>query len=360
MRILVRFILCAVFAAAPLLPARAAFSSLYVFGDSVSTTTNSPGGALFYGERYSNGRVWVEVLAERQGLTYESNKNLSFFGHYSPILVTNVNAFTAPGDANTSLFIVWVNNADFVDFILQYSPYDLGTIAAWTNAINTSLTNHLATIQTLHSKGARTLIMPNAADVTFAPFFAGLSAADRAFIRARVIQFNTAFTTLLAQAQSSLSNLTIYSPDMFTLLDKVMAQPADYGLTNALSGGLSIDALQDSNLTDKSLNGPGTNYIFWDYLDPTAKFHERIADNFQQFIWPVRISKITPLGSSNRLDLVSAPIGLNGFVDGGTNFTAWTSAQTITTTGAVQSVLVPVNGPRQFYRLRFPFAWSWP
>ena len=51
--------------------AKAAFTNLYVFGDGISTTTNNTSGlsSYYYGQRYSNGRVWVEVLAQRQGLT---------------------------------------------------------------------------------------------------------------------------------------------------------------------------------------------------------------------------------------------------------------------------------------------------
>ncbi len=90
--------------------------------------------------RYCNGRVWVELLAQQLNLTnnywysnnisnhlsytnlsasstnwsYSSN-NWSFFGHYSSILVTNINNFAAPPDASNALFIVWVNDADFVD-----------------------------------------------------------------------------------------------------------------------------------------------------------------------------------------------------------------------------------------------------
>jgi len=45
--------------------------------------------------------VWVEVLAQRQGLNYESSKNWSYYGHYSANLVTNVNSFAAPTNANT-------------------------------------------------------------------------------------------------------------------------------------------------------------------------------------------------------------------------------------------------------------------
>ncbi|OYV07059.1 MAG: hypothetical protein CFE26_03060, partial [Verrucomicrobiales bacterium VVV1] len=59
-----------------------AFSSLYVFGDGVCTTTDNASGAnYFYGNRYCNGRVWVEVLAQWQGLAYDSAKNKSFFGN---------------------------------------------------------------------------------------------------------------------------------------------------------------------------------------------------------------------------------------------------------------------------------------
>jgi len=54
----------------PFVSAQTAFTSLYIFGDGVSTTTtNSFAGPLYYGRRFSNGRVWVEVLAQQLGLT---------------------------------------------------------------------------------------------------------------------------------------------------------------------------------------------------------------------------------------------------------------------------------------------------
>ena len=99
--------------------AHATFSSIYVFGDSVSATTTNftTDTNLFYGKRYCNGRTWVEVLAQRQGLgantttnynwAYSGN-NVSYWGHYSPLLVSNVNKFVAPGNAGSSLFVVWV------------------------------------------------------------------------------------------------------------------------------------------------------------------------------------------------------------------------------------------------------------
>ncbi|HZF00957.1 MAG TPA: SGNH/GDSL hydrolase family protein [Methylomirabilota bacterium] len=395
------------------LPTRAAFTSLYVFGDGISTTTNNPSaGQYYYGLRRSNGRVWAEVLAQRLGLGANSitnanwsnsSNNWSYYGQYSPNLVTNLNSFHTPSDAANALFIVWVNNADFVGDMGNIYPSL--NIVTWTNAINQSLNNHWRVITNLYyAKGARTLIMPKAVDITETPQYDYYPAASKSFIRQRVIDFNVAFTTLINQARTSLPGITIYEPDFFALLDDVLVHASNYGLTNVLSSGQSIDVLEDS-LANKSLNGPGANYIFWDAVDPSAKLHEVMADVAQQIISPVQIAQITALAGSNRLNLANVPVGLNGSVEGSTNLALanWTAITvtnggtanivTITSANTAQFVFVPTPpswgvdtnnivvsansgstgggiapGPGgtvvvtalQFYRLRFPYAWVWP
>ena len=357
MKSLVRLIVLVFLSGPAVLPTNAAFSSLYVLGDGVCSTTDNPqGGSLYYPNTYSNGRVWVQVLAQRQGLTYDASKNKSYFGHYSSVLAADVSQFSAT-DATNSLFVVWVNDADFVwDMLYIYPSLSPAT---WNNAINSSLANHSQAIAALYAKGARTLVMPNAVDITKVPYYSGIasSPADRAFIRQRVVDFNAGFAAMLNQARSSLPGLTVYAPDMFALFDNVLANAGNYGLVNP-----GIDALEDPNLTDYSLNGPGAYYVFWDYQDPTAKVHEVIADTAQQLVSPVKISSLTSLNGSNRLDLANVPIGLNGFVDGRTNLVLgnWTQMTNFNSTSATQSVFVPASGPQRFYRLRFPFAWSWP
>jgi outer membrane lipase/esterase len=360
---LVRLILLVWLSGLAVPPAPAAFSSLYVFGDGVSTTTNNTSGLSYYwGNRFCNGRVWVEVLAQRQGLpnntitnvnwSYSSN-DWSYFGHYSSLLVTDVNSFVAPTNANTALFVVWVNNADFVgDMENIYPSTDPAT---WSNAISSSLANHFQAITNLYSKGVRTLVMPNAVDITEVPEYSGSS--DKSFIRQMVVNFNTGFASMLNQARASLPGLTIYVPDFFTLLDNMLTNAASYGLVNP-----GIDALEDPNLSDYSLNGPGANYLFWDDLDPTAKAHEVMADIAQQLISRVNISHLTRLTGSNRLDAADIPIGLSGFVDGRTSLVSgsWTSVTNFNSASATQSIFAPASGPPQSYRLRFPFAWSWP
>jgi hypothetical protein len=354
---LARWIACLLLSGPAILPARAAFSSLYAFGDGVCTTTDNTSGPayLYDGNRYCNGRIWIEVLAQRQGLAYDPTRNWSYFGHYSSNLVAHVSQFSPPPDASTSLFIVWVNDADFVDDMSRIYP-SLDA-AAWSSAISTSLANHLQALTNLYAKGARTLVMPNAVDITKIPQYSGLSAADKSFVRQRVMDFNAGFAAMLNQARASLPGVRIYIPDIFALLDDLVAHSAAYGLVNP-----GIDAVEDPNLTDYSLNGPGASYLFWDAFDPTAKAHAVIAGVVQQLISPASITALTLLSGSNLLAVVNIPIGLNGSVDGSSNLVSgtWTPVTTFDSTNATQAVFVPATGPWQLYRLRFPFAWSWP
>lgn len=339
-------------------PIQAAFSSLYVLGDGVCTTTNNTqGGPFYYGQRFSNGRVWVEVLAQRQGLAYDTNKNWSYFGHYSSELISNLNNFATPPDASTALFAIWVVNADFV---YNVGNYPTNNTTAWSNAIALSVTNHWRAITNLYGRGARTLVMPNAVDLMKVPAYVYTPAANKSFVRKKITDFNLAFAAMLNQARSSLSNISIYAPDLFTLLDDMVTNSANYGLTNALLAGESVAVLDDPALTDYSLNGPGTNHIFWDDLDPTARAHAVLADVIHQHISPVRISKISTLGGSNRLEIVNVPVGRNGFADASTNLFNWAAIQSLTSSNITQTLFVPTSGPRRFYRLRFPLAWSWP
>lgn len=373
--------------------AQAVFTSLYIFGDGVSATTNSPtaGQVPYYGLRQSNGRVWVELLAQQLGLTnnfwysnniannlsytnlsasstnwsYSSN-NLSYFGNYSSNLMTELNSFSAPANASNALFIVWVNDADFVgDMGSIYAPNPQSSartnITAWTNAINQSLSNHWQVITNLYyAKGARTLLMPDAVDITETPEYDLDASADKVFIRQMVIGFNTNFAVLLSNAMVSCPGLKIYEPDFFSLLDSILTNAAAYGLTNVLYAGQSVDAIED--LGEPTLNGPGANYIFWDSTDPTAKAHAVMAGVTRQLIAPVQFGQITSQNGTNQLNLINVPAGLNGVVLGSTNLalTNWTTVTNFNSTNTAQPVFVPVSGPMQFYRLYFPFSWTWP
>jgi phospholipase/lecithinase/hemolysin len=340
-------------------PAQAAFTMLQVFGDGLSTTTNNPAiGPYYYGQRYSNGRVWVEVLAQRLGLTLYSTNNCSYFGNTSTTLVVHVNNFSAPPDASNALLVIWVNNAD-----LFYPALNYGTdMNAWTNAMNLSLSNHFKAITNLYNKGIRTLIMPNAVNLSTIPQFN--ASPNTNFVRQRCIDYNVAFTNVLERARTNslYPGLTIYMPDFFTLLTNIIKYPTNYSVTNALNNGHSIDVIYDPSLANKYTNGPGTNYIFWDRTDPSAKVHMWMANLTQQLISPTRISQLVAFNGSNRLDLANVPIGQNGLVLGCTNLAtpAWKTNATFVGTNATQSVYVLATNPPSYYRLRYLYSWTWP
>ena len=198
-------------------------------------------------------------------------------------------------------------------------------------------------------------------DLSKIPAFNAGTAAPT--IHSECVDYNTRFSNTITQARALCPGLKIFAPDFFSLLNNVVTNAANYGLTNALSSrGYSIDAYDDPALPTLTLTNGGTNYIFWDSHDPSAKFHAVIADVAQQLISPVQISGIAMLNGSNRLDVANYPAGLTGFVDVCTNLATanWTATVNLASTNTSQSVFVPPSGPQQFYRLRFPYAWNWP
>jgi outer membrane lipase/esterase len=393
-------------------PAKATFTSFYVFGDALSATTGNAFGTNnsygetqdYYGGRYSNGRVWVEVLAQRQGLSI--NYNNSFFDCGSGDLLNNVLGFSLSQQlAANALVVIWCDNADIFDAIKNG---DGQNPVLWTASIATAQTDELATITTLYAKGVRTLVMPNVVDISEVPYFSqDYKGSYPQFFHAECLAYNTAFSNTLNLARAACPGLTIYEPDFNALLNNTMTNAAAYGLTNALYNGLTIDAM-DNLGNNANTNGAGDNYVFWDYLDPSAKLHEIMADETEQMIAPVSISKLkllTPMAASfytNQMTVINVPVGLNGFVETTTNLDqkgwTWTVATNITSTSTVQSLFVNAtplpalglgegNGPInpgggnsttppsigtgststnvppsywQSYRLRFPMAWTWP
>ncbi|MEO5915200.1 MAG: immunoglobulin domain-containing protein [Luteolibacter sp.] len=268
-------------------PRAVAYSSLYAFGDGVCTTTdNNPPPALapyYYGNRYCNGPVFIEDLADSQGLTYVASRNKSYFGQDSGELKDNIDAFTAPSNVATALFIVWCANADFVEFSQTNSPpYDNSDKPAWTAFIDASIARHKDAINKLYNKGVRTLVMPNAVDISVVPYY-NLPASDSNFIRSRAVQFNAAFKTEMKAYAATKTGLTLFLPDTFTFFEDVLANPTNYGLVQHLVNGYNIDALTD--LVTPSLNsGPGPKYVFWDNMHPSAKFQTQLANMIQTLI----------------------------------------------------------------------------
>jgi len=374
-----RVLLSALWLSAGFVSAQTTFTSLYVFGDGVSSTTDSFGPPDYHELRYCNGRVWVEVLSEWQNLSYTESANTSYYGQTSGRLtggvnrpndlLDNISVFVAPVDVNTSLFTVWVSNADFVEFTGIDGPnYDEndtgpgGDVETWATLIEDSIINHKAAISALYTKGVRTLVLPLAVDITIAPDLNLAAQADNDFIRARVVEFNSDFQDMLDTLLPTLPGLKIYVPDTFSFFDELVANPAKYGVTNPLRPpGTDPDWYASGyDVMPLDLDGPGAQYVFWDDLHPTAKVQMHLADLVQQMISPARISGISPVGGGYELEMSNVPVGRDGSVRGSGNLVDWMEDLSFSSISVVQDVMVPSTDPSRFFRLQFPVVWTWP
>lgn len=177
--------LAVLIAGVPSVPARAGFTQIVSFGDSISDTGNTflaagiPGAPYFEG-RFSNGPVWVEVLAGLIGVAppapslvggtnnswggAETGVGPSFMG--TPNLGTQVAAFVAANTlAPTQLVTITGGGNDFLN--------------AGQNDPIVPVNNISSAITGLVASGGRNFIVANLPRLGQVPATAGLPAANR-------------------------------------------------------------------------------------------------------------------------------------------------------------------------------------
>ena len=160
---------------------------------------------------------------------------------------------------------------------------------------------------------------------------------------------------MVNQARATLPDVNILVPDFFGLLDFLSTNSATFGMINP-----GNDAVETFAPNISPTNGVGTNYLFWDYLNPSAMAHMVMADSAQQLLSPVQFGDIESLDDTNQLTVINNPIGRAGFVEGSTNYVDWAQRASVPTNNATETVLLPVSGLMEVYRLRYPFGWTWP
>ncbi len=340
------------------------YTSIHAFGDSLSTTADSPAPSeSFFGGRYCNGRIWIEVLAGWQDLPYVPAQNNSSFGNDVEAVETALTTYTAPADVDTALFILWVSGADFANFMFAGAglPYNASNIAAWNTFLTGTLDSHEAVISTLYNKGVRSLIVPNQPDLSIAPTF-GLSSSESGFIKARVQDFNSGLEARLAALLPTLPGLRVWTPDVFSLFEDILDDPAAFNLQNPVvfdppffDYGLLVAAG-----TPDLATGPGTDYVFWDDLNPTAAAQFVLAEFIQNEVCPPVIDSITQVSGGFDLQFSNLPVGRPGSIEGSEKLLGWSEDMAFTPTATSDTVTLNPTDPARFFRLDFSSGWTWP
>ena len=262
------------------------FSSLVVFGDSLSDTDNlrniSPAfrpTAPYVNGRFSNGPVWAEDFAALSGLSVTSRA----FGGARAIrttvidLTSQVDAYLAGGTRipTERAVAIWIGGNDYAAVLStpQANP---------TAAVQAAVAGTAGSIATqagrLYNAGARSFILFNQAPFGAIPLTASLSAADRASANTVSELHAQAIRGVAAGLRGQGATVTIV--DVLSLFQSLAASPATYGFNNLTTpcylptgpGG----SLVATGVCSSASGLAGT--VFFDVLHPTANAHQLVAE----------------------------------------------------------------------------------
>jgi phospholipase/lecithinase/hemolysin len=269
----------------PTLADRAAagpFSSLVVFGDSLSDVGNiaqapfiSTPGPYYWNGRFSNGPVYAETLATGLGLpalnrsTAPGGTDYAYGGAkttgtafpdslFVKDIDDQVNAYLSShnGTANT-LYIVFAGANDLLDGQTNMSVP--------VGSLQTSM-------EKLYTGGARQFLVINLPPLGYTPRF-NASQSTITTYNSLSQQYNAALATMVSGLKASHSAIALSQLDVYSLVNDARANPQLYGLTNVSASAAPGLSPGDTSYDTSQLAPNPNQYLFWDDLHPTAAVH---------------------------------------------------------------------------------------
>lgn len=281
------------------LSAQASFTNLVVFGDSLSDTGNifsATGGFLpgapYDSGRFSNGPLYIDVLADHLGLSSSNSlsggSNFAYGGarviadgSSTPSLSQQYDTYIASsaGSADSSALYVVFGGANDL--------FNSTTVAA----ANAAADGIVAIVSQLVAAGAQHILVPNLPDLSSTPGYLG-----DADIGNRTAEFNNT----LSQGLNSVGNAGIVLLDVYGLLGDAIADPASYGFSN-VTQSCYLGPLAGAGLVCADPD----SYLFWDSVHPTAAGHQFLGDSAFAAVAPVPLPSAAWFFASGLLMTVS-------------------------------------------------------
>ncbi|ADW67776.1 SGNH/GDSL hydrolase family protein [Granulicella tundricola] len=193
---------------------------------------------------------------------------------------------TNPTITSKTLFVVWGGANDILN-------------ATSSAAVTTAAANEAAVIQALIAAGATDFIIPNLPPLGAVPRLN--TTASAASATAAAAGFNQALAAYVAAlpAANPGKSLHLYSLDVFTLFNTIIAAPSTYGFANVTISSNFLAVNPDT-------------YLFWDGLHPTTAGHHQLALAAAALIAPGATT--TTLASSNLSANLNASVTLTATV----------------------------------------------
>jgi phospholipase/lecithinase/hemolysin len=276
-----------------LVPEKAAFSTIYAFGDSLSDAGNDYAASFgllpaspYSDGRFSNGRVWVQDLAHDLHLpipqaSLDGGNDFAYGGAEAgteplhgalPIdLPSQLLQFEVedPHPAAGALYTLSIGANDLLDAIPDYASNP--TLAE--SDVTAAVADEVKFVGSLIGLGARMFDILNVPDLGKTP--EERSAGTTATATSLSAQYDAALGKSLA-ALAAHDHVTIDVVNAFALIDAGVADPGAYGLKDV------TDPVWTGNYygTGGSLTVHGAKantYLFFDQLHPTAAGHAIVA-----------------------------------------------------------------------------------
>lgn len=288
---------------------------LVVFGDSVSdpgnfyALTNLASRApydlipsapyVIGGMHFSNGKTWVEQLADHLDLAAGAAYRDARFTNYAvggararPAgfmdLSTQVADWLASQravSANDTLYIVVIGGNDVRDAIESLAVDPTG--AAATQILTAAVTGISDNLQALVASGAQKFLIATIGDLAMLPAIRYLGPQVQGAAHILSLQYNLALSNMLRQLQVALP-IQLTTLDLYQLINAIIASPAAYGIRvidkPCLTPGVIANAVCDK--PDK--------YLFWDGIHPTRKGHALIAGYAKTVLRAISVARPSP------------------------------------------------------------------
>jgi phospholipase/lecithinase/hemolysin len=244
-------------------------NQLNVFGDSLSdvgqvfraTGEMYPPNPPYFQGRYSNGRVWVEYLAERLHLSSRQTNNFAYGGATTgsdrnslvPGLLTQVQLFTKTHQQPNpnALYVLWAGANDYLQGV--------------SNA-TVPVENLARAITSLADVGAKNILVANLPDLGHLP--ATRTSNNSVKFSALTQAHNQGLRRSLKLLSQQYHDLQIVTMDANKLYFEAKANPAALGFTNVISACLS---------GTRACGNPD-QFLFWDSIHPTTAAHRILAE----------------------------------------------------------------------------------
>jgi phospholipase/lecithinase/hemolysin len=241
-----------------------AYTALYSFGDSLSDVGNVFAATLgtapaspYYNGRFSNGPNWVDDLSAKLGLgsvtaSADGGNDFAVGGAQTgPTSVNNgvplvdlnyqVQEFKVldPSPTPGALYTLDIGANDIGNALSAYATNPLFDLAAF---VTQAAANTIGAVDALYADGARDLLYYEVPDLSVVPAFESGGALGGQL----AMQFNDDVLAGIKPLEAE--GLTVFDVPIFSTIDKIVADPSLFGLTNVTSPCFSGDSRREEAL----------------------------------------------------------------------------------------------------------------